>query len=189
MGRRQILFGESGVFHLCAACGRCAHRKIVAARRRAFCGLGFRSEIVFSMSGVDDAAAQRGRFFHVAAIVWSVCIVTLCLWPHPRLPEAHTVEHFDKVVHASVFVLQAFLLRGAGFKITWAIVAGAALAIVTELLQAGIPSLGRSGDVLDAIADFMGLAAGLLLFRAFNTFRVWSADRALRRLSETRRSS
>lgn len=125
----------------------------------------------------DDAIARRGRFFRVTAAFWACCIVALCVWPHPHLPEQAQVEHFDKVVHAGIFVVQSFLLRGAGFRNTWTIVLGSALAVGTEILQAGIPALGRSGDLLDALADFAGLTFGLLLFR------LWTLHRTRRAVS------
>lgn len=128
----------------------------------------------------DDELARRARFFKVTALFWASCIVAMCLWPHPQIPGTPPIDHFDKFVHAGIFVVQGFLLRGTGLKVSSTVVLCAVLAVGTELLQAGLPSLGRSGDLLDAVADFVGVATGLLFFQLF---QLWSARRSARNLS------
>ncbi|MFI8568988.1 VanZ family protein [Rhodococcus sp. NPDC078407] len=70
-------------------------------------------------------------------------------------------EHSDKIIHFVLFAALAYTSRLA--EIGWV---GTALwvllfAALSEFLQAILP-LGRSGSVIDALADAAGVVAGLL---------------------------
>ena len=73
----------------------------------------------------------------------------------PRIP------HLDKVVHAVMFLAEGALLRAVS-PLRTAVVLGLTLALSTELLQGALPSLGRSCEVADMLADVLGLALGVL---------------------------
>lgn len=67
----------------------------------------------------------------------------------------------DKLIHAVVFAFCAFFVTRAWqgeFSLTMLGVLLAVFAVLTELAQVYIP--GRSGDVLDIVADAAGLVAG-----------------------------
>jgi VanZ family protein len=83
----------------------------------------------------------------------------------------------DKLQHALGFALPMFLVlttsqiyaARAGRTLRPLVVAAvagvlAANAVVSEIVQAR-PGSGRSGDVLDAVADLVGIALGWLAFR------------------------
>jgi hypothetical protein len=71
----------------------------------------------------------------------------------------------DKLVHLLLFAALAVSARWAG--IGWSAAAGLLVpyAAVSELLQ-GLPQLGRSADVLDWLADVVGILLGLGLWQA-----------------------
>src|SRR5690242_17497054 len=96
----------------------------------------------------------------LAALAWSVTIAVLCLWPHPHVTALPKVPQLDKLVHASVFVVEAMLLCAARLRTRSWIAIGFTLAAATEIAQASFPRLGRTGDVADLAADLVGLALG-----------------------------
>jgi VanZ family protein len=90
--------------------------------------------------------------------------------PHLRIP------HADKWVHGLLYfgfaVLWAFSAPAGGNRMLQMVV-GAAIVLgwVIELLQGAIPSLGRSYDNYDLLADALGAAAGALSWK-------WAQSRA-----------
>ncbi|MFO0583586.1 MAG: VanZ family protein [Anaeromyxobacter sp.] len=117
------------------------------------------------------------RLAAAAALAWAATIA----WashranPVPSLP-AWLLEH-DKVIHAGLFGLLAFLLRLAlaaragTARRAWLAAWGLAVAwgVLDELHQSFIP--GRDADVKDALADAAGAALG-----------AWLAGAGLRRV-------
>ena len=103
------------------------------------------------------------------AVIWTALLLTACWLPSHRLPDGEIprsfshVPHADKIVHAGlfgVFVVAWMRALTAGRRRTGIALAGIALAITTELVQ-GIPAIHRDPSVLDAMADAVGIAAGL----------------------------
>ena len=96
------------------------------------------------------------------AVLWTVAILVACSVPGPALPEApETPLSVDKWVHVAMFlgfgVLWALAAPGRG----WAVFgAGVAYAVGIELWQGALP-IERSPDPFDALADVVGLVAGL----------------------------
>ena len=70
----------------------------------------------------------------------------------------------DKVVHLVLFGLLAGTTRWRFGPVTAGLVAVAAYAPVSELVQ-GLLLTTRSGDPYDVVADLLGVAAGWLLAR------------------------
>ncbi len=70
----------------------------------------------------------------------------------------------DKVVHLVLFGLLAATTRWRFGAVTTALVAVAAYAPVSELVQ-GLLLTTRSGDPWDVLADLVGVAGGWLLAR------------------------
>ena len=78
--------------------------------------------------------------------------------PDSRVPSG--IEINDKVVHAALFLLLAVAGVVAGLPLR-ALAFGLVLyAGVSEVLQAVLP-IDRDGSVFDALADVLGVAAGL----------------------------
>jgi VanZ family protein len=89
-----------------------------------------------------------------------------------RLELDVSLPHFDKLAHGAAYGLLGFLLAFGFFglprlslKIKWGgvILSGIGLGILDEVHQIFVP--GRTPDLLDAAADALGIALGLLLFR------------------------
>ncbi len=68
----------------------------------------------------------------------------------------------DKVVHLAVFAAVAWTGRRVGIPSRPLLLALVAHAVVSELLQRTLLP-GRSGDLLDVVADIVGAVAGLVV--------------------------
>src|SRR5262249_7901075 len=120
------------------------------------------------------------RIRYTPAVVWTLLILVLCWTPSDWLPlkesqgEEWEIPYSDKVIHAGLFAVFAFLwlnaLRGERPKYAQVGLAGLALAVVSELGQK-IPILKRDGEIADGLADFAGVVAGLLLFTLIASVR------------------
>lgn len=107
--------------------------------------------------------------------LWSLGLLVVCWMPRSGLPLNEStptflkVVGFDKLIHAGIFAGYAFLWRRVSPP-QWAIpiaLAGLALAIVTELGQ-NTWIVARDADVLDGVADFVGVVLGLILYEVVN---------------------
>lgn len=90
---------------------------------------------------------------HLLALYW------------PGSPDAGPIDvpHLDKAVHVALFAVPAYLARRVTTR-WWPIVLLAVHAPLSELIQWRF--IGhRSGDPLDLVADFTGLALGVLAAR------------------------
>ncbi|MFC4602941.1 VanZ family protein [Rhodococcus kronopolitis] len=72
----------------------------------------------------------------------------------------------DKVTHFLMFAVLVYAARHAGHRVVAVALWAAAYAAASEVLQGLLP-IHRSGSVWDAAADLLGVAVGLLLFRAW----------------------
>ncbi len=105
------------------------------------------------------------------ALAWTLLILFVCWLPADRLPIRETthpsiwelkVPHADKIVHFGVFVIFSTLwLRGRSSPraYVYIIVSGMLLAVVSELGQ-GHPWIRRDPDLLDIVADILGVLSG-----------------------------
>jgi hypothetical protein len=112
----------------------------------------------------------------LAASAWTLLVLVLCLLPRKTIDRAPrftghwlwdlylSVPHKDKIIHALLFGIFAWLWARAlgGGRRAWAaiIMGGLVLVAVTELGQS-LPWIDRSMDILDALADVVGLGLGL----------------------------
>jgi len=108
------------------------------------------------------------------ALGWAWVIEVLMLWPHPpNVPEPFRFIGLDKLVHATLFGVQAALtvraMRGSGRPSWMALVAVVVFAAGTEIGQHFVPS--RSAELADFLADSAGAGIGA------GVFAVWARRR------------
>ena len=102
------------------------------------------------------------------AILWTLLIFILCLWPGEELPRVQ-VPLADKWAHFIVFGVFALLWLGSFHppkrKHYFSIILIAAFAgWLIEWLQGAFPTLNRSEDQLDTLADAIGGILGALIY-------------------------
>jgi VanZ family protein len=98
-------------------------------------------------------------------------IFIACLTPGKEIPDVH-IPLIDKWVHLVLFGVFALLwlcsypsLRIKSLLMTF--IAAAFMAWLTETLQGMFPSLQRTKDVVDMMADGVGAIMGILIFYGF----------------------
>jgi VanZ family protein len=127
----------------------------------------------------DRSAASVLRGWHLVAVC-AVFAVWLQLWglyralgpPHrPWLPFADKVEHAVGFALPVLLILLTIALRGrTGWQspsrraIVLVVAIFSAHAIISEVIQ-HVGYRYRTGDPLDVVADWVGIAAGIVLFR------------------------
>lgn len=104
----------------------------------------------------------------IPAILWTLLIFILCLWPSRELPEVN-VPLADKWTHMVLFAVFSFCwlcvrpAAGAGYRLLICLLS-IVLGWLVEWLQQSFPALGRSFDYNDIIANAIGGVLGLSLF-------------------------
>lgn len=94
-----------------------------------------------------------------------VAVIVVCLGPPPALPELP--DNSDKAEHFLTYVLLAFgavQLFGSRRALCWAGLGLVALGVGIEFAQ-GAFTVDRSADPFDALANTLGVAAGLSFAR------------------------
>tara|TARA_Y100000385_G_C12923847_1_gene563753 strand:+ start:492 stop:869 length:378 start_codon:yes stop_codon:yes gene_type:complete len=108
------------------------------------------------------------------AIVWTVVIAILHAIPGSDFPEVSFFDFFqiDKLIHAFIFMIGVYLYAVAmleqqksGF-LRYIVVGFIAYGLLLEVLQ-GLVFIERSADVLDWLADTIGVFLGLWIFKKF----------------------
>jgi hypothetical protein len=92
-----------------------------------------------------------------------VVAVQLIALYSPRAPAGPQITGLDKVVHICIFAAPALAALMAGIGAPWALGILALHGPVSELVQHFALS-HRSGDVFDALADFVGVGLGALAY-------------------------
>jgi VanZ family protein len=104
------------------------------------------------------------------AIAWTALLLALCLAPNRFMPNEHAVpiqvyfSHTDLAVHFGLFAGFAMSwLRVGRSPLRWVVVPaiGLLLAVGTEYAQ-GIPFIDRDPNLLDGLADGLGVVVGLV---------------------------
>jgi hypothetical protein len=100
--------------------------------------------------------------------VWLVAlgvavVVQLVTLYSPEAVGAPPIAGLDKVVHLAVFAAPVLAALLAGLSAPWVLGILAVHAPVSELIQ-HVALSGRSGDVLDMVADLCGVALGALAY-------------------------
>jgi VanZ family protein len=109
--------------------------------------------------------AKRAAFF------WGLLLITLTSWPRPpAIPVVSSIPDFDKVIHALLYGVEAFLLYRAirwrdrpGFSLPRVLAIVGIMAVwgvLDEVHQYWIP--GRSVEATDVMADVIGATVGAL---------------------------
>lgn len=110
------------------------------------------------------------------AVAWTLGILVACLIPGSQItPPSFLPFSIDKWVHLLMFVGFGALWTTGRLGRAWTVFwAGTAYGIAIEILQGLLP-IGRSPDVLDALADVVGLGLGIGLVVLFSR-RISSND-------------
>ncbi|HUG72834.1 MAG TPA: VanZ family protein [Steroidobacteraceae bacterium] len=92
----------------------------------------------------------------------AVAIAVVCLMPGRNIPQFRLVS--DKVEHALAFAMLAFWFGSILVRrdLLWLALALVAFGGLIEVAQ-GLMGLGRHADLLDLVADTVGVVVGLLL--------------------------
>jgi hypothetical protein len=109
--------------------------------------------------------------FNVPVIVWATFILILCSTPGNKIPHISWLEllSFDKFVHATVFfILNVLSIRSFKNISQLKKILGSIVCVfyggILEVLQS-VLFVGRSGDVLDFIANSFGVIFAFLVFK------------------------
>jgi VanZ family protein len=106
----------------------------------------------------------------ILAVVWTIVILIGCFLPAKEIPEVD-VPLIDKWTHIVLFSGFTFFwfcaypfatLRSSLVLLMVAVLFGALI----EIMQGILTFLGRSMELMDAVADSIGGAVGILFFRA-----------------------
>jgi VanZ family protein len=100
----------------------------------------------------------------VAVVV--TLVVLAFLWAPPPPDPKLDIPYLDKYLHLGLFFAIAVSWRFARMRDKAVLVGGVLLGIVTEIVQGTLP-WPRTPDVLDVVADAIGIAIALLLARLF----------------------
>lgn len=118
---------------------------------------------------------SRRRVARAAAWIWTAGIFIACLWPGKELPHSN-LPFIDKWTHFvlfgmfSVLWLRAWPARKASRYLLIPVLA-TFVGILVEVLQMVFTSLGRSGEVMDAVADAVGGVLGAAIWAIANRVR------------------
>jgi len=119
---------------------------------------------------------MKKRYF-LPAVLWLILIMVLCTLPGNDIPNNSFLEkiHFDKFVHFSLFGGIVFFLNLAiywarkrvspGLQVLFVLFA-ALYGLAIEFIQKYY-TVGRSFDLMDALADTIGAIAGVFVFKIF----------------------
>ena len=108
------------------------------------------------------------------AIAWAVVIAVLHAIPGSDFPELSFSDLFqiDKLIHAIIFTIGFYLFAVAFAEqqkkafIRYLIVSFIAYGLLLEVLQ-GLVFVERSADILDWLADTIGVFLGVWIFKKF----------------------
>jgi VanZ family protein len=102
--------------------------------------------------------ASKTKLIYYMALAWTIIIFIGCSLPGNELPDLSSGR--DKWTHIAIFLPFGLLWRAAGRSNVWVLIAGIVYGSLIEIWQ-GIMPIGRSCDLLDAVADAAGVVVGL----------------------------
>jgi len=105
--------------------------------------------------------------------IWPVILAGLIVAAsHQSTVTGPQIPHLDKLIHFSVYGLLATLIcrLGHGWRAAaWALMLASAFGATDEWHQSFVP--GRSSEVADWLADTLGAAVAVLLYRGWPGYR------------------
>ncbi len=118
---------------------------------------------------------NRRKIVLICAICWTAFIVIGLTIPGKSYPDSSLLD-FDKAIHAGLFFILSllWLFALAHDRLTRALTITAIVVVfsfATEWYQEMLP-FGRTGDVLDAVADTAGALAGFAAWALYIVFRL-----------------
>ena len=118
---------------------------------------------------------NRRKIALICAISWTLFIVIGLTVPGKTYPNSSLLD-FDKLIHAGLFFILSllWLFALAHDRLTRALTITAIVVVFsfgTEWYQDLLP-FGRTGDVLDAVADTAGTLAGFVVWALYILFRL-----------------
>lgn len=121
----------------------------------------------------DSPYTKLARFI---ASLWTLLIFVGCFFPARELPHVD-VPFMDKWTHFVLFGVFSFLWLCARPKtntgnLLYILVISVALGCLIEVLQGQLTFLGRSMELMDAIADSVGGLLGIAAFVAGNKLAI-----------------
>lgn len=116
------------------------------------------------------------RFYWKVA-VWSLIMIFVLLYPFRDLQSGSDLPYFDKIAHAFLFTVCAFLfilarLRHMGMRLISRKIICQLIIFITlfgaliEILQS-LMDLGREGSFGDLLADLTGIAFGWFSYKVY----------------------
>jgi VanZ family protein len=104
-------------------------------------------------------------YLRIAFAIGVTLVVLAFLWAPPPPDPKLDIPHLDKYLHLGLFFAVAASWCWAKMPALRVLGFGIALGIVTEIVQGTLP-WPRTPDVLDVVADAIGIAIALGLARA-----------------------
>lgn len=96
-------------------------------------------------------------------LIWTLIMLVLCSMPSKHVPLGGNIS--DKVAHFAVFGLWSFLALFKQENYVKIGVCGISFGLLIECIQKNLPeSFHRSFDLLDIVADSIGVMLGLIIF-------------------------
>lgn len=114
---------------------------------------------------------QEGKVWYLLSVIWTIVVLVLLFSPSKTVgvDRIYFFPGEDKVVHSILFAIWIFLIAKAFSKSKKSISPMTLLfifitiALLTEVIQSHI---GRSFEWLDVLADVIGAAIGLLIYKS-----------------------
>lgn len=124
------------------------------------------------MKGLFSPHSRFKKYARSMAILWTLFIFVGCLYPGKQLPKMG-MPFFDKWTHFVLFGVYCFLWLWAAGTITTrkyvnVFFIAVLLGVTVEGLQGMLTFLGRSAELMDAVADMVGAALGTGAFYLVN---------------------
>jgi len=105
------------------------------------------------------------KLFRWLTLYWAIATLILLGMPASSLPSSGGIPHADKLVHFLIFAAGSFVACRGWPHRTWPVLISLLLfASFTESWQGLLPT-SRNEDLLDTMANLVGVAAGAVAAR------------------------
>lgn len=145
---------------------QCTSRTTKTVRIKFRFQLGFRGRVskLWTVFPVQQSLARRWAY---AVVVASLIVIA----SSRSAVEGPKIEHFDKIVHFSVYgLLGTLVVRALGRpRAIWAVVLVSGFGVSDELHQSFTPD--RSMELADWVADTLGATVAVLAYTRWTAYR------------------